>query len=360
MLELICHQSYTWNGVPADKSPYRNHGSAFNTDGSFDGSEPGSGVIKFPHPDSRVRIANGPAWEPLIALKIDVLARVDPHARRWSRLVAGHDSFQFGILEGALEAQFNNSTGNDNYVRSADAFAPDHQYHPVPANKWVKLGFHHDGFARMRLFIDDVLVGEAIVEGGIPPVQHLGVSIGNNIDSDDLQFPGEIDELRIWRLDPKAMKREFLGRPYTHDEARCWQQHAEQVIDWMRKNPEQRSALARQIRAAQNSFIRALFLLPESDQAKLRALLSAFANLWFAGKIAGPEMEKVLCDWIALLRSLGLDPSSDPAHQNLTATLEALNSKTHDVLECDPQIAAFLDLLRNAVENCGKTTEAAL
>ena len=74
------------------------------------------------------------------------------------------------------------------------------KYHPVPANRWVTLGFHHDGFAKMRLFIDDELVGEAIVEGGIPPVQGLGVSIGNDVDQDDLQFPGEIDEVRIWRL----------------------------------------------------------------------------------------------------------------------------------------------------------------
>ncbi len=50
MLELICHQSYTWNGVPADKSPYRNHGSGLNTDGAADGQEPGSGVINIPAP----------------------------------------------------------------------------------------------------------------------------------------------------------------------------------------------------------------------------------------------------------------------------------------------------------------------
>jgi hypothetical protein len=78
------------------------------------------------------------------------------------------------------------------------------------------------------------------------------------------------------------------------------------------------------------------------------------------GQDRGPELEKVLCDWIALLRSRGLDPSSDPAHNNLTATLGALNIETRDVLECDPKIAAFVDLFRNAIEHCGKTTEAAL
>jgi hypothetical protein len=40
MLELICHQTYTWDGTPADKSPYRNHGTGLNTGGSPDGAEP--------------------------------------------------------------------------------------------------------------------------------------------------------------------------------------------------------------------------------------------------------------------------------------------------------------------------------
>src|SRR5581483_5046058 len=191
MLKLICDQAYTWSGIPADKSPYRNHGTALNTVGSFDGVEPGSGTILFPHPNSRVRIAAGLGWQPLTALKIDVLARVNLMAQAVSVLVAGHGSFRFGLSEGALEAQFDNATGTHNYVRAADAFSPDHTYHPVPANKWVKLGFHHDGFARMRLFVEDELVGEAIVEGGVPSVQGLGVSIGNHVDQDGLQFPGE-------------------------------------------------------------------------------------------------------------------------------------------------------------------------
>lgn len=360
MLELICDQSYTWDGIPADKSPYRNHGRAIKTDGSYDGVEPGSGVIKFPHPDSRVRIDANHAWKSLTALKIEVVARVDPIARRSSILVAGHGSFQFGILEGALEARFNNATGSNNYIRAADAFSPDHEYHPVPANKWVKLSFHHDGFAKMRLFLDDELVGEAIIEGSIPPVQNLGVSIGNDVNQDGLQFPGEIDEVRIWRLDPKAMKREFLGRPYTKKAARCWQRQFEEIFDWMRKHPEQSLSLEQQISIEQNSFIRSLFLLPESEQAKLRAVLVAFGDLWFAGKIAGPEMEKVLCDWIALLRALGLDPGDGPASKALSAALAELKIDTYDVLKCDPKIAAFLELLRKAVENCGKTTEVAL
>src|SRR5207247_9063277 len=130
-----------------------------------------------------------------------------------------------------------------------------------------------------RLFVDNELVGEAIIEGGVPPVQGIGVSIGNDVDQDALQFPGEIDEVRIWRLDPKEMKRRFLDRPYTPREAHCWEKYFEHLIDWMKQNPEQAKALAQQTRSAQGSFICSLFLLPDSDQAKVRAVLVAFADL---------------------------------------------------------------------------------
>jgi hypothetical protein len=356
MLELICDQTYTWEGLPVDRSPYENHGNAINTDGSFDGQEPGSGVIKFPHPDSRVLIAPGIAWNPMTAMKIEVLAKVDPMARRNSILVAGQGSFSFGILEGALEAGFVNATNRNNYVRADSSFSPDNKFHPIPANKWVKLGFHHDGFAKMRLFLDDELVGEAIIEGSIPPVQSPGVSIGNgtNTNVGGLQFPGDIDEVRIWRLDPKAIKREFLGRPYTKETAECWQRHFEKIIHAVEENPEQLRALAEMIKNEQYSFLRSLFLLPDSDQAKLRAILYEYGELWFAGDIAGPEMEKVLCDWIATLRSLDIDPGGGPGQDALADALAQINIDSYGLLKCDPEIAGFLELMKSAVDKCGK------
>jgi hypothetical protein len=156
------------------------------------------------------------------------------------------------------------------------------------------------------------------------------------------------------------MKREFLGRPEPHKTARCWQRQFEKVLDWMKKNPEQRRALAQKISISQDPAIRSLFLLPESEQAKVRAVLMAFGDLWFAGKIDGPEMEKVLCHWIVLLRALGVDPGEGPASNDLLSAVAELKIDTYDVLKCDPKIAAFLELLRKAVENCGKTTKVAL
>ena len=356
MLELICDHQYTWEGLPADKSPYHNHGTAINTSGAFDGVRSGSGVITFPQANSRVKIGAGPSscWQRLIALKIEVLARVNPLASRSSVLVAGHGSFRFGLSEGALEAQFNNVIGVNNYVRSADAFAPNGKMHSVPDNRWVKLGLYHDGFARMRLFLNEELVGEAVIEGSIPAVQVQGVSIGNEAAQDGLQFPGQVDELRIWRLDPKAMKREFLGRPYTPDAAQCWQRYFEAILEWIQNNPEQGRSLAQQINNAQISMGRSLLLLPENEQKRVRAVLVAFADLWFAGKLTGREMENVLCQYITLLSQLGIDPSGGLQGTIPSDMIAQLKIRHTDVLRCDPQIADFIKLLQKAVNDCGK------
>ena len=209
----------------------------------------------------------------------------------------------------------------------------------------------------MRLFLDGELVGEAVIAGSIPPVQNLGVVIGNGVDQAGRQFPGQIDEVKIWRLDPKAMKREFLGRPYTKKAARCWERNFAKVFNWIKDHPEPSRALAQQIREWEYGFSRSLLLLPDSDQARLQAILVELADLWFAGKIAGPEMAKVWCDWIAQLRALGLDPGGGPGGTAIATAVAKLQIETPDIRRCDPQIAGFLKLLRSAVEKCGLTKE---
>jgi hypothetical protein len=103
-----------------------------------------------------------------------------------------------------------------------------------------------------------------------------------------------------------------------------------------------------------------LLLLPSSDQAKVNAALVAFSDLWFEGKIAGTKMETVLCDWIALLRSLRIDPGDGPAGVALAAAAPTEFQKDREaLLKCDPEFAKFLNLLSKAVDNCGQTKEIA-
>jgi hypothetical protein len=68
----------------------------------------------------------------------------------------------------------------------------------------------------------------------------------------------------------------------------------------------------------------------------------------------------VLCDWIARLSALGLDPGDGPASNALSAALAELKIDTSEILKCDPKFAAFLELLRKASENCGNRVEVAL
>lgn len=354
MLELICDQAYTWEGVPNDRSPYNNHGKAFDTEGAFDGIEPGSGIIKFPNPDSRVRISNNDSWNRLISLKIDVVAKVDPHASRISILVEGYYSFSFRITEGALEGWFYNPNSDFVYVRSADEYAPDHMYHSVPDNKWTKLGFYHDGYAKFRLFIDDDLVGEANIEGSIPPVGSKGLAIGNSVDFDNKQFPGEIDSVQIWRLDPKAIKREFLGRPIPSDAIQCWINLVQGIDIFMKEHPDLLKSFAQKVNDQRYSFIRSLYKLPDSDQAKVRAALYDYVDLWLAGKIDGPEMRQALCNWFTILIAAGIDPLNIPGQQELLSLLKQVNVNTSDLLDCDSALAGFLSLLRDAADSCAQ------
>ena len=203
MLELICDQDYILDGIPADRSPYRNHGKEIHTVGAYNGYQPGSGIIEFPFADSRVIIPPGEVWSRLRALRIDILARVERSNRCFFVLVEGKNSFRFGVAKGALEVFYQNVTGNNRHIRAAEPYSLDHRYHPVPENRWIKLSMYHDGFAKMRLFHDDHLVAEASVDGCIPPVTDTGISIGNSIDYNGYHFPGKIDRVQIWRLNPE-------------------------------------------------------------------------------------------------------------------------------------------------------------
>jgi hypothetical protein len=347
MLELILQQRYRVSGIPVDISPYKNHGTGFDTPG-VTGPAPNHDVAHFPHPASRVKIGLGTmgAWAPLVTLQIEVLARVDPRAARTLTLVEGDGSFRFGIMETALEAMFPGPPGDGTYIRSDSSHAPDGQMHAVPANRWVTLGFQHDGFAKMRLLIDGRVVGETTVAGAIPPVGPGGVSVGNTV-AGGIPLLGDIDETRIWRLYPRGMQQEFLCRPYDATTAQCWEAIFAAVRNWAKSNPAEAGALTNLLAAQQRRLIRALFLLPQAEQTKIRAILREYAKLWCEGRIDGAKMRDVLRRWIAALRRHGLDPASDPLRGEIEALRQRIRLNLN--LDCDPAIKAFLGLLQQAI-----------
>jgi hypothetical protein len=352
MLELICQQLYRLQGVPVDISPYRNHGSAIDAPG-VPGPDATHEAIQFPNLDSRVAIGLGKlqAWSPLGALKIEIVARVDPQAALMLTLAEGDGSFLFYVNQTALAASIGGPS-SAMYIRSADADAPDGKLHAVPTNKWTTLGFYHDGFAKMQLSIDGKIVGETTnVTGGVPSVQAGGVAIGNNVVG-GRPLLGSVEEVSIWRLDPNEMRREFLCRPYDAATARCWEAIFRAVRAWVTSHPPQAKSLIDLIDARLTPLIRGLFLLPPAEQAKARVILQQYAKLWCEGRIDGSDMRDVLQQWIAELRRLGLDPAKNLPGAEIEALLSGIDVKLL-TLDCDPAAIAFLQLMYKSFAHPG-------
>jgi len=350
MLELICQQRYREQGVPVDLSQYHNHGAAWDAPAAG-GKNPGQTAISFPHQASCVAIApSGRQWVPLIALRIEIVAKIsDPFAARTMTLIEGAGAFRFGIGEKALEAGFSAPPGvKDTFVRSDSTFSPDGTFHEVPRDRWVTLGFDHDGYSKMRLLIDGHVVGERVVSAAVPPVQPAGVSVGNTIGGGTPLVGGVIDEVAVWRLDSKGMKREFLCRPYNESTAQCWAAIFRHLREWGEAHPAELVAVLNALSAQSRAAIRALFLLADADQAKIRAILHDYEHLWCEGRIDGPEMRAVLTRWLAAMRQHGVNTGAGPELQDLRRRL-SIDDKTLS-LDCDPAARRFLQLFEQALK----------
>jgi Concanavalin A-like lectin/glucanases superfamily len=346
MLELICHERYRVEGIPVDIGPYRNHGRRSDT-AVAPGVAAGQTAIGFPNPASRVSIARSgdDQWTPLVALRVEVRARVNASAARNRTLVDG-GSFRFGILEGALDATFVGPPTSPTHVRSDETFAPDGAFHKVPADRWVTLAFDHDGYSAMQLVIDGKVVGRTAISAGVPPVGASGVSIGNRLAA-AAPLHGDIDEVQIWRSYPKEIRNEFWCRPFSRGSAQCWEKIFRDLADWAAKHPGDAASLGTSIESRMRAIVAALFTLPPAEQARIRDLLRSFMQLWCAGQLGDDAMRAVLEQLIAALRRDRLDGA-------LRADAEVLAIQRRIgfavSVDCDPALAGFLALLDHAIQ----------
>jgi hypothetical protein len=218
----------------------------------------------------------------------------------------------------------------------------------VPTNRWVTLAFEHDGFAKMQLLVDRQLVGEAIVDNNVPGVAGSGVSVGNRL-SGSRPLLGDIEELRIWRFDPRQMQRDFLCRPYTAKTAKCWEDIFRRIGQWLRDHPAEAQSLADAIAALQRKMLHGLYLLPQAERTQLSRVAGHYQQLWCDGNIEGPEMSAIFIEFIRILRRHGLDPASEPVWNELKSQLQQMSTELHGFdLNCDPAVLALSGLIRDA------------
>lgn len=348
MLELILHQRYRVDGIPLDLSPYRNHGLGVHTSGA-PGPVSDSSAITFPQPDSQVEIEPSATqgWTSLVAVRVEVVARLDSDGGALEQgLLEAQGAFSFEVSQKALAAQIGGPDGA--FVRAADIFSPDGKFHPVPIGRWVTLGVFHDGFSKIQLTMDGELVGQADVSNGVPPLQGR-VTVGNT-QSGDRPLLGRLDEVSVWRLDPKAMQREFLCRQINPEVAACLETFFLEVKQWAFDHTSAAVQLLNAIAEGERALVSGFLLLPTHEQARGRDLIRSFLQLWCSGEIGGEAMRNFVRHWLQFLDKQGLDLNRSERIAILRRIFEDAGS-TQPVLipSCDPELTAFLSIVASEV-----------
>lgn len=348
MLELICHHTYRWGGLAADLSPYGCHGASADTGAQDDGVGVGSGAATFRRLQSAIRIPPGRAWAPLGALKIEVTLRVDVAggfgpAGAFRQVIEADSAFLLTITPfGIVEATVGPSAAGESLTSDA-AFAPDGIDHVLPANQWTQIGLLWDGEGSAELSIDGAVVGARHdLELAAPGVAAGGVVIGNWLLG-SMPLLGAIDEIKIWRRDPRELRRNFLARPIDRTTADCWERLARAVFAYGARNPDCAHRLRTSLAGAIDRLRRAMLAAP-GGRERYAELCERYARHWRAGELGDPGAAGVVAEISRFLRELGLDGDADPDLRSLLAS-ECWRELVARLpgLPCDPAILAFID-----------------
>lgn len=301
MWQLICHQTYKYQGIPVDLSGYDNHGQSNDVDFLPDGAAFGSGALSFTRADSNVAIPVNSSWRPLTGLYVECVVRIAAYRVPPRVLIAGDGAFLFQISQAGLFATAGGSTLGLDVGRT------------VPLNTWTTVAFGHDGLTMMELYIDHQLVGRRTdLTTGVPGVAGGGISIGNTL-ARDLQhvFDGEIDEVKVWRIDPRAMWHDFMQRPINSEQAACWAKFTTALAQARVKDPDCARELMLGLGSALDRIVRAILAKGPAARAHFDKLHKRYLALWRGGKIHGHAMRQLISELVAWLDGLGIFPEKD-------------------------------------------------
>ena len=333
--ELLLHHSYSGTpGVIFDDSPKRrNHGRAVGlnpADSQADGLSSGSGAIRF-HNNGMVRVVPSEVWDGLSVVRCEIVCWCD--AGGGGVLVDG-GSFKFWLLDGAPSFQYElANTG------SGKAFGPvsSDGTPPVPLNQWVTMSFFFDG-----------IIGNSSYSLGSTPLTQFDsgqpaplaatnkIVVGNGLDGRD-PFRGLIDDIKIWRLDPKWVDKTFTHRPVDPRVRDCWDKWSDGLGKALAADTECAVQVATLIRNAVNSLIRKA--ASPATKATWEAAVETYRKHWEGGDLNG--VADALNSVIAAIGTdlqLTTDPAivalmRDPCVQRLIGHVPSL--------DCDPQFTGI-------------------
>ena len=355
MFQLILHHVYRKGPYPIDISGAENDGIASAVGYIDDGIAAGSGALLFKSPYARVRVPWKPIWQHLLALRVEVVTRIDAVGAR-RNLVEGADSFAFAVDDlGRPWGAFNGPQLKGGppgwHGASAATHSPDGIVRTVPIGKWVTLRYEHDGYASLRIYMDGVLVAAnyyALVSG-VPGVTGAGVNIGNWTIADQYQLNGAIDEVKIWRRDADDSFGHFLCRELSKDSGRCWAL----FFDWLAaqlRNSDARPRVLRLMRciaSAQEEALRRIRAQGERAIEENRRLAEEYRKLWCDGPIDGQAMLEWQQRFMKfLLKTIGREGLDELINQvrlcYLRGDLQDYLPKDFDPSYCDPAFAGYI------------------
>lgn len=327
MWELICDHYYCWGKIAGDRSPWRPASDGFVA-GGVDLTPDGFG-LRFPGPASRISIKQTEPWLVLGGVRVEITTRLQSYH---GYLIDG-ESFSMHVNRGLLIAS---GTGRDVINTYSSALGP-------PLNKWVRFTFEHNGFNQMALFIDDALAATRGIVNPVAGVGPKGVAIGNALHSNNGYLDGDIERVQVWRIDPRAMEREFLARPLTPELAECWTRFIRAINAALAAHPKCAHWLVDTIGQVWKSFLAALAQKSQAKLDEFNQLCAQYRALWRAGLIDDPAMQALLAavrDWLI---KEGVIVPNDPIWQQIAKhECMQLLLKVLPAMDCDPEVHVIL------------------
>ena len=344
MLKLLLDHDYD-RPVPAvDRSQFCHHGRVIRASFAPDGIRAGSGALRFDAPSSAVRVAWRPSWARLDAL--------EPEGTRHN-LVEADGSFALfvnddGALVGSIFGYVDGASSPAWNTVSSVFHGPGGVPRRVPAGRWCKLTFQHDGLTRARLFIDDQLVASrGDYRSGVIGVARAGVVIGNWPLADLYAFSGSIDRVRIWARDELAPLRLLAARPIAPAARDRWDEIwtcLAASLDGERR--QELAAIGRAWEDLVRRLVRALQAATDADRDELRRIIDAYRTGWWTNAIDQPPYRDAVIAMLALVdRLLGppwVQDAEDLARDVVAVLGGAACIDPRRLATCDPQIASFV------------------
>ncbi|WP_161600541.1 LamG-like jellyroll fold domain-containing protein [Mycolicibacterium hodleri] len=341
--ELILHHTYAGTpGVIFDHSPGRgSHGVAVGlSDSNFhtDGAAAGSGAVSFGR-GKRIRVTPTKGWTTLRGIRGEVICRPN-RADSGGRLIHA-DSFKFHMVGGSVGLDIRTGTG-------FSRFFGEYPSGVLPV-QWTKVGFVYDGIATCVITSDGVPLRTStdVPLHQVSPAAN--VTIGSESEADN-PFDGQIDDVKIWRLDPHFINNQFTGRPVPPDVPGCWVSWGRKFRDALDDLAKENSECPAHIVKLVNELVTVATAkaLTHSESSRLRWLGAArqYQDYWQAGNLE--SISPILAGLESDSRADGLDLTALPEYQRL------INDpcwkrllETAPLMDCDVQ---FIDMLRGAVE----------